>query len=144
MTQPETKALPDRLLDCLREMDEAARVLQEAMIAHDADAIWDAVSRQEHNVVRFNTLRRELQLAQTRPGPKDRLDLAGIEALVRERLARIRIRQRTNRTLANNFLSIIEKMLSSLGRPASNKAGIYGASGSVQQATGPLFVQRKG
>ncbi len=128
-----------KFLDCLQEIEKSGHTLRKALLARNAEAIWEAITLQEESL---NNLR--LCHAATASDGEGNPDGAPRDPMAREMVKRTRSVLRTNRVLARTFLDIIDKTLASIANGGVGGTPAYNATGKVEPLSAPLLVQRRG
>lgn len=122
-----------KLITFLEELERVALGLQESLMARDTDAIWGALSRQERSIEKLNRVYGE--------HADELVGLSNRNEHVRTLLDRSQSVLRTNRSLTQTFLGVIDNTLSHLSGGAT---GSYCGQGTAYQRRAPLLVQQQG
>ena len=139
--EPETRT--PQFLECLGEIEKGGNTLRQALLTHNADAIWKAIALQEKalNKLQLCRARADAGTDSTQPGNPA---TAGLDPLSREMMKRTRSVLRTNRALARAFLDIIDKTLAHLASGNAEKPTVYNQTGKINPFSTPLLVQQRG
>ena len=136
---PQPPRHPERFLGCLQEIEQAGRLLQQALRKRNDDGIWEAIELQEASMQRFAQCYREYFGHDDQPRPATEAD-----SLIKDVIRRIKNIYRTNRALAHSFLEVINRTLSGLSATQGGNPFVYDATGRIASGNGPLLVQQKG
>ncbi len=131
---------------CLRELEEGGRDLQQALFKRKPEAIWQAVEKQEQTMQRLNDCYRAYSTS-PRPTPSAAAPEpagTGNDSTIKEIARRIRQVQRTNKTLAVRFLDVIDRTLAGLSSFDNEKPLVYDQTGRIGRFSAPLLVQQQG
>lgn len=138
-------SVEQKLTGCIRALLAAAGRLKSALVARDADAIWEALGEQEEQAGLLNaysTLWQEMTDGAD-PSAPSRLDAE--RRRLRIEIKRLQALQRANSMLAQSFLSAVRKAIGSVSeQAASNSAGTYSKLGRRHTPSTPALVQRLG
>jgi len=136
-------ATPEGLIACLEELESTGHTLREALITHNAEAIWNAVAEQDKATQKLDRLQKASiwlmahsgKVAVIKPELKDRM------AYIMKRLQSL---QRVNRAMSRVFLELIDKTLTAFSVQNQPAPLTYTARGYMDRANGSLFVQQMG
>ena len=134
----------DQFIECLRELEEHGKDLQNALFKRNPQAIWQAIEKQEQCLKKLSASY-STYATETEPngdGPSDGDD--STKSLVKQLAGKVRRVQRTNRALAHSFLEIIDKTLSELSTKKERNPMVYDASGRINKFAAPVFIEQKG
>lgn len=123
----------ETLITFLEELERVALGLQDSLLARDTDAIWGALGRQESSLEKLNQVYEE--------SGDQLVGISGRNETVRRLLNRSKSVLRTNRTLTQTFLSVIDNTLSQLTGGMENA---YCGQRAAYQRRAPLLVQQQG
>ncbi|MBI3987070.1 MAG: flagellar export chaperone FlgN [Lentisphaerae bacterium] len=145
MPENERQEHLSRLNECLEEVEKTGYDLRKALMEHNIESIWSAITLQERAVARLDELRQALDRSGTTVSVGNTaLPRTEPEKKVRQTLTRTRMIQRMNRRLTEVFLEVMDRTFAALKGYAQAPALTYGANGGLESTTMPLFVQQTG
>ena len=125
------------LLDHLRALAQASESLRLALTKRDIETIFALTSMQEDLARWFHTQADARALQNMARSPVEQKEISILAAAIQRT-------QRTNKALANSFLSLINRTISRVIRSGLPGECLYGSSGSLDAAISPLLIRRKG
>jgi hypothetical protein len=121
-----------KFTEMLEELEEAAKDLQDCLLSRDTDRIWGALAQQEETMTTVGSVFNE-------QSERFKSVIDNSPAL-QQLLKRSQTIVRTNRTLTQRFLNVIDQTFAKMGRGPDHAYGGYGGASRVA----PLLVSQQG